>query len=92
MAVGDNQGKVSYSHAAGSVRGGAYAALGGLVGVNRSVLEYSTASTRINYLTANYQQVYGGLAGINSGNMIGNVASGEAALMPPVGSNGGLFQ
>lgn len=90
--VGDNQGTVSYSHANGSVRGGTYAALGGLAGVNRSVIDYSTAATRVNYQPAGYQQVYGGLAGLNTGRMTGNVAYGAASLLPPAGSNSGLLQ
>ena len=77
--VGDNRGTVSYSHANGSVRGGTYAALGGLAGVNRSVIDYSTAATRVNYQPAGYQQVYGGLAGLNTGRMTGNVAYGAAS-------------
>ncbi|MCA8275588.1 filamentous hemagglutinin N-terminal domain-containing protein [Burkholderia sp. AU30280] len=82
--VGKNDGKIASSSSSGSVSGGRNARLGGVAGENFGNVDRSSSRSRIAY-TAGYDQLYGGLVGLNFGWMSGNGVSGNAAAVPLAG-------
>ncbi|ACB65756.1 filamentous haemagglutinin family outer membrane protein [Burkholderia ambifaria MC40-6] len=78
--VGENDGKVASSSSSGTVSGGRGSRLGGVAGSNFGNVDRSSSSSRIAY-TAGYDQLYGGLVGLNFGWMQGNSVSGSAAAV-----------
>ncbi|MGT2428256.1 GLUG motif-containing protein [Cupriavidus basilensis] len=81
---------VRASSASGTVSGGSYVTMGGLVGLNLGDVNYSTASGKVSFVP-NYSQNYGGLVGVNFGSMQGNRVSGNAAMLPQAGINYGTI-
>ncbi|KMN37581.1 hypothetical protein VI26_02855 [Chromobacterium sp. LK1] len=90
--VGMNESEIDNSVASGMVSGGSDSMLGGLVGMNQrsGTVNYSTASGKISWVNG-WRQVYGGLVGWNYGEMRGNLAMGNAALVPNHGRNEGVI-
>ncbi|BAX63003.1 filamentous hemagglutinin N-terminal domain-containing protein [Burkholderia stabilis] len=86
--VGKNDGKIATSSSSGEVSGGRNAWLGGVAGENFGNVDHSSSSSRVAY-TAGYDQLYGGLVGLNFGWMRGNSVSGSAAAVPLAGLNFG---
>ncbi|WP_175852110.1 GLUG motif-containing protein [Burkholderia cepacia] len=86
--VGENDGRIASSSSSGAVSGGRNAWLGGVAGANFGTVERSSSTSRVAY-TAGYDQLYGGLVGLNFGWMRGNGVSGSAAAVPLAGLNFG---
>ncbi|WP_175942610.1 GLUG motif-containing protein [Burkholderia pyrrocinia] len=86
--VGENDGKIASSSSSGTVSGGRGSRLGGVAGSNFGNVDRSSSSSRIAY-TAGYDQLYGGLVGLNFGWMRGNAVSGSAAAVRLAGFNFG---
>ncbi|MDW3682181.1 GLUG motif-containing protein [Cupriavidus sp. CV2] len=85
--VGVNAGQITSSSASGTVSGGYGAGLGGLVGLNAGSIRLSSASGKIDG-SPSYEQIYGGLIGINvgPGRQSLNSVSGEAAKVRLIGN------
>ncbi|MFH5253211.1 GLUG motif-containing protein [Burkholderia semiarida] len=82
--IGTNGSLVSDSESSGTVSAGRGARLGGLVGYNVATVKDSKTSSRINYVSG-YDQIYGGLVGLNYGRIQTTVATGPAAEVQRIG-------